>query len=122
MFNFVPGAGSKTLDDDTRKAIIATVLDAANREFMLLLRLPSPEQHAQVQARVTDLVHAELRKFTLTTETPVIEALVTDILRRLTGLGFLDALLPPVRTDLSEIAIYSTGLFQVMRKDRKSVV
>lgn len=118
MFNFVPGAGSKTLDDDTRKAIIATVLDAANREFMLLLRLPSPEQHAQVQARVTDLVHAELRKFTLTTETPVIEALVTDILRRLTGLGFLDALLPPVRTDLSEIAIYSTGLFQVMRKEQ----
>lgn len=117
MFNFVPGTTGKTLDDDTRKAIIATVLDAANREFMLLLRAPNSEQHAQVQARVTDLVHGELRKFTLTPETPIIEALVTDLMRRLTGLGFLDALLPPVRTDLSEIAIYSTGLFQVMRKE-----
>jgi len=118
MLNFVPNAASTTLDDDTRRAILATVLDAANREFMLALRSPTPEQHAQVQARVRDLVHAELRRFSLAPDTPVIEELVTDLMRRLTGLGFLDALLPPVRNDLSEIAIYSTGLFQVMRKEQ----
>ncbi len=118
MFNFVPNAASTTLDEKTHKAILSTVLDAANREFMLALRSPTPEQHAQVQARVTNLVHAELRRFSLAPDTPVIEDLVTDLLRRLTGLGFLDALLPPLRTDLSEIAIYSTGLFQVMRKEQ----
>ena len=32
------------------------------------------------------------------------------------GLGFLDLLLPPARTDLSEIGIYSSGLIQVMKK------
>jgi pilus assembly protein CpaF len=32
------------------------------------------------------------------------------------GLGFLDLLLPPARTDLSEITLYSSGLIQVMKK------
>jgi pilus assembly protein CpaF len=32
------------------------------------------------------------------------------------GLGFLDLLLPPARTDLSEITIYSSGLLQIMKK------
>jgi pilus assembly protein CpaF len=118
MINFVPNATSTTLDEDTRKGILATVLDAANREFMLLLRAPTPDQQTRVRDRILDLVHAELRRFTLAPETPIIEALVTDLMRRLTGLGFLEALLPPVRCDLSEIAIYSTGLFQVMRKEQ----
>jgi len=33
------------------------------------------------------------------------------------GLGFLDLLLPPARSDLSEICIYSSGLVQVMKKN-----
>jgi proteasome lid subunit RPN8/RPN11 len=48
MFNFVPNATSQTLTEDTRKAILASVLDAANREFMRILRDPTPEQHTQV--------------------------------------------------------------------------
>ena len=43
-------------------------------------------------------------------------ALADEIARRVMGLGFLDLLLPPARTDLSEIAIYSSGLIQVMKK------
>ena len=39
-----------------------------------------------------------------------------DITRRVLGLGFLDLLLPPLRSDLSEITIYSSGLIQVMPK------
>ena len=63
------------------------------------LCVPRPRSsRPRCRRRVTDLVHAELRRFNLTPETPVIEALVTDLMRRLTGLGFLDALLPPVRS------------------------
>jgi pilus assembly protein CpaF len=120
MLNFVPNANNQALDEQTRKGILATVLDCANREFMLALRTPSPDQLTEVMARVSTLVHAELRRFNLAPQTPDIDALVLDLMRRLTGLGFLDALLPPVRSDLSEIAIYSSGLFQVMRKDQTS--
>ncbi|GIV63601.1 MAG: hypothetical protein KatS3mg045_0940 [Bellilinea sp.] len=44
-------------------------------------------------------------------------ALAAELGRRLMGLGFLDLLLPPARTDLSEICIYSSGLVQVMKKN-----
>jgi pilus assembly protein CpaF len=39
-----------------------------------------------------------------------------EIARRVLGLGFLDLLLPPARTDLSEITVYSSGLIQIMPK------
>mgnify|MGYP002260658769 CR=1 FL=1 len=45
-----------------------------------------------------------------------IHGMTEEIARRVMGLGFLDLLLPPARTDLSEIAIYSSGLIQVMKK------
>ncbi len=39
-----------------------------------------------------------------------------ELTRRIVGLGFLDLLLPPARTDISEITIYSSGLLQIMPK------
>ncbi len=104
-------------DAATRQAILEQVIDAVNREFPgTLLRSPDEAERLQVTARVGGLVAAAFRAHSLPPSLSEQSNLSEEIARRVMGLGFLDLLLPPGRTDLSEITIYSSGLVQVMKK------
>lgn len=104
-------------DDAVRQAVVNEVIDQVNQEFPpALLQSPSEEDRQRIQERVVTVVGAALRKRSLRPGYQYEAQLAEDLTRRIVGLGFLDLLLPPVRTDLSEIAIYSSGLVQIMRK------
>ncbi|MGA2110596.1 MAG: ATPase, T2SS/T4P/T4SS family [Anaerolineales bacterium] len=93
------------------------VIDRINHEFPAeVLRRPSKEERQKVAERIAVLVRQQAlaRKVSLSGHT--IQTITDELERRLLGLGFLDLLLPPARTDLTEIAVYSSGLVQVMRK------
>ena len=104
-------------DAATRQAILDQIIDAVNREFPgPLLRSPDEAERLQVTTRIGGLVAAAFRAHNLPPSIEEQSALSDEIARRVMGLGFLDLLLPPARTDLSEITIYSSGLIQVMKK------
>ena len=100
-----------------RQAILEQVIDQLNREFSgTTLRSPEMEERRAIQARAGALVAAAFRAESLPPNRIEQDALAEEIARRVMGLGFLDLLLPPGRTDLSEIVIYSSGLIQIMKK------
>ncbi len=104
-------------DDAVRQAVVNEVIDQVNQEFPpALLQSPSETDRQRIQERVVTVVGAALRKRSLRPGFQYETQLAEDLTRRIVGLGFLDLLLPPARTDLSEIAIYSSGLVQIMRK------
>jgi pilus assembly protein CpaF len=106
-----------SLSPATRQSILEQVIDQLNREFSgTTLRSPEMEERQAIQARAGALVAAAFRAAALPPNRAEQEALADEIARRVMGLGFLDLLLPPARTDLSEIVIYSSGLIQVMKK------
>lgn len=105
---------AETLTASIQNEIITAAIDALNREFKSDLQ--KDEKRTTVSDRAQVLVTQNLRGRGIAPTVEEIKELVADILRRVTGLGFMDLLLPPVRTDLSEITIYSHGLIQVMRK------
>ena len=103
--------------DAVRQAVVNEVIDQVNQEFPpALLQSPSEADRQRIQERVVTVVGAALRKRSLRPGFQYEAQLAEDLTRRIVGLGFLDLLLPPARTDLSEIAIYSSGLVQIMRK------
>lgn len=105
------------LNPEVRLSILDQVIDAVNREFPgSLLRSPDESERLQVTSRIGGLVASEFRAANLTPSMIEQGRITEDVARRVMGLGFLDLLLPPVRTDLSEITIYSSGLIQVMKK------
>jgi pilus assembly protein CpaF len=104
-------------DAATRQSILDQVIDAVNREFPgTLLRAPEEAERQQVTTRIGGLVAAAFRAHNLPPSVEIQASLSEEIARRVMGLGFLDLLLPPARTDLSEITIYSSGLIQIMKK------
>ncbi len=104
-------------DDAVRQAVLNEVIDQVNQEFPpALLQSPSETDRQRIQERVVTVVGAALRKRSMRPGFQYEAQLAEDLTRRIVGLGFLDLLLPPARTDLSEIVIYSSGLVQIMRK------
>lgn len=122
MSNFLsyydtPNTPTQTLPPQEREALVNQVIDQINREFPAsVLQRPSADDRARIRERIAALVAAAYQRRNLAADIREENALTDDLIRRLTGLGFLDLLLPPVRTDLSEIALYSSGLLQVMKK------
>jgi len=122
MSNFLsyydtPATPTQTLPPQEREALVNQVIDQINREFPAsVLQRPSTEDRARIRERIAALVAAAYQRRNLAADIREENALTDDLIRRLTGLGFLDLLLPPARTDLSEIALYSSGLLQVMKK------
>ncbi len=105
------------LAGDERDKLINEVIDQINAEFTpAVLSRPSNADRAKVEERVIAQVTASYRRRSLRPGPQVESDLAAEISRRLLGLGFLDLLLPPARTDISEIALYSHGLLQIMRK------
>ncbi|MGD0575246.1 MAG: ATPase, T2SS/T4P/T4SS family [Anaerolineales bacterium] len=106
-----------TASGEESLGIADEVIDKINHEFAAeVLRRPSKEDRQKVADRIAVLVRQQAlaRKLSLSAHT--IQTICAELERRLLGLGFLDLLLPPARTDLTEIAVYSSGLVQVMRK------
>ena len=100
-----------------RNALVNEVIDQINQEFApTVLQSPGETERKQIRERVEALVSAAFRKRNLRPGLQVEAQIAEDLTRRIVGLGFLDLLLPPARTDLSEIGIYSSGLIQVMKK------
>ena len=111
-------ATGRAQDDDLREAVANEVIDQVNREFPVgILRSPSETDRQRIQERINQLVGLAFRRNNAYSSYETDNALAEELGRRLMGLGFLDLLLPPARTDLSEICIYSSGLVQVMKKN-----
>jgi pilus assembly protein CpaF len=105
------------LSPTDRNALVNEVIDQINQEFApTVLQSPGETERKQIRERVEALVSAAFRKRNLRPGLQVEAQIAEDLTRRIVGLGFLDLLLPPARTDLSEIGIYSSGLIQVMKK------
>jgi pilus assembly protein CpaF len=105
------------LDDVTRSAVFNEVIDQINQEFQpAVLQSPSETDRRRIRERVEALIAAALRKRNCRPGVQQEGLLSEELTRRILGLGFLDMLLPPARTDISEITIYSSGLVQIMRK------
>jgi len=103
--------------DAERGAVMNEVIDQVNNEYPpARLANPSAAERSEIQERVTVLAANAFRRRNMRPGPQYETALGAEITRRLLGLGFLDLLLPPVRTDISEIAVYSSGLIQIMRK------
>ncbi len=104
-------------DEVVRNAVINEVIDQVNQEFPpALLQSPTESDRQRIQERVVAVVGASLRKRSLRPGFQYEVQMAEELTRRIVGLGFLDLLLPPARTDISEITIYSGGLVQIMRK------
>jgi pilus assembly protein CpaF len=109
---------SRPVDEALREVVANEVIDQINREFPVeTLRSPSDSDRQRIQERINALVGVSFRRNNTYSGYQTDSALAAELGRRLMGLGFLDLLLPPARTDLSEICIYSSGLVQVMKKN-----
>lgn len=110
-------ANDIVLDEVTRSAVFNEVIDQINQEFQpTVLQSPSETDRRRIRERVEALIAAALRKRNCRPGVQQEGLLSEELTRRILGLGFLDMLLPPARTDISEITIYSSGLVQIMRK------
>ena len=103
--------------DAERESVMNEVIDQVNSEYPPgKLSKPTVTERAEIQERVTGLVSGAYRRRNMRPGAQHEIALAEELTRRLLGFGFLDLLLPPARTDISEIAVYSSGLVQIMRK------
>ena len=122
MSNFLsyydtPAASQPSLTGAEREGLVNQVIDQINREFPAsVLQRPTNEDRTRIRERIAALVAAAYQRRGLAVDIREENTLSDDLTHRLTGLGFLDLLLPPARTDLSEIALYSSVLLQVMKK------
>lgn len=104
-------------DEAVRNEVINEVIDLVNQEFSTsVLQAPSELDRQKIHERVIVVVNAAFRRRNIRPGFQYEAQLAEELTRRLLGLGFLDLLLPPARTDLSEICVYSSGLIQVMKK------
>jgi pilus assembly protein CpaF len=93
------------------------VIDQINHEFpTTVLQGPSEADRKRIREQVEGQIAAVLRKRNCRPGVQQEAIISEDLTRRILGLGFLDFLLPPTRTDISEITVYSSGLLQIMRK------
>jgi pilus assembly protein CpaF len=98
-------------------AVTEDVIDRINRDFPAeVLQRPSHSDRRQVEASIAAAVRSAAARKGLSIPEAAFDGLCADLARRLMGLGFLDLLLPPARNDITEIAIYSSGLIQGMSK------
>lgn len=112
-----PGNAPGSLAPERRLALLEEVIEIVNLEFPAsLLRAPEEADRRSIELRIRSLVSAAFRSSGLPPDPVQEQALSAEIAHRVMGLGFLDPLLPPARTDLSEITVYSSGLVQVMKK------
>jgi pilus assembly protein CpaF len=102
---------------ESRAEVEDEIIDAVQKEFGAgMLQNPTEEERRRVQDRILSLAGTAFRRRGGSPGPAAEEQLALELGRRILGMGFLDQLLPPARTDLSEIIVYSSGLVQVMKK------
>lgn len=108
------------LSEEHARAITGEVIAKVNTEYSeSVLRAPSDADRQVVRGRIGVLVSAAVRRLGLGALSAVDEGRLADeIARKVLGMGFLDLLLPPARTDLTEITITPTGKLLVKVKGR----
>jgi pilus assembly protein CpaF len=120
MLDLLAATPPPGLDAKPRSEILAEVAAAirADREYpMEMLRAPSDADRQRAEARIGQLTGQAIRRRGLSgVEYAEEQQLAAEIARRLLGLGFLDLLLPPARSDVAEIAIDSFGTVWLKRK------
>ena len=111
------GLNLNTFDVALKAEVFNEVIDQINHEFTpAVLRNPGEDDRKHIRERVEAQVAMALRRRNCRPGMQQESTLAEELTRRIVGLGFLDLLLPPARTDISEITIYSSGLMQIMRK------
>ncbi len=120
MLELLGGTQRPRLDAKARAEIIAEVAAAIRSDPDLpleVLRAPSEADRQRAEARIIQLTGQAIRRRGLSSVDYAEEQqLAAEIARRLLGLGFLDLLLPPARTDIAEIAIDPFGTMWLKRK------
>ena len=120
VLELLTGGSQPTLDAKVRTGIIAEVAASlrTEREFPVeVLRAPSDADRQRVAIRIGQLTGQAIRRRRLSgVDFGEEQQLAAEIARRLLGLGFLDLLLPPARSDVIEIAIDPFGAIWLKRK------
>jgi pilus assembly protein CpaF len=120
VLDLLTGNARPQLDAQARADIIAEVAAGLrnDREFPLaILRAPSETDRQRAVLRIGQLTGQAVRRRGLSgVDYQEEQQLAAEIARRLLGLGFLDLLLPPARTDVIEIALDPFGTIWLKRK------
>ena len=118
------GAAVPIVDETLLAQIIAAVIQRANTEFSPdEILAPTEAVRRQIGERIAVITRGELRKRDLMTAFNQAQegVLIQRITHQALGLGFLEDLLPPARTDVSEIMVNQDGTLWVMpRSARRS--
>jgi pilus assembly protein CpaF len=98
-----------------REQVVSEVSEQISREFGKDLR--NRDKHPQIRERISTLVsEAARRRGAGAFTTTMVGGIVEEILSLVVGMGFLDRLLPPARSDIIEIALLPTGKLYIKRK------
>ncbi|MBN1888875.1 MAG: CpaF family protein [Thermoflexales bacterium] len=98
-----------------REAVVDEVSEQISREFGKELR--NRDKHAQIRERISTLVsESARRRGAMAFTTTMVGSIVEEIFSLVVGMGFLDRLLPPVRSDIVEIALLPSGKLYIKRK------
>ena len=105
------------LTEELKEEIASEVMTRVSEEFgPERLFAPTEETKKEAVERIRHFVRVALRAREMVIEQSREEALISCIAHRMLGLGFLEQLLPPARTDLTEIALTPDGRVWVMPK------
>ena len=107
-------AATTTIQSSDRELLVAEVAERVTREFGLA-KLRSREMRGSIRKRVLALLTDAARQRGATTTT-MLAGMVDEVLARTVGLGFLDQLLPPARSDIVEVSVLPSGDVYVKRK------
>jgi len=111
------GGAVPTVDEALLAEIIAAVIQRVNTEFSPdEILAPSEAVRRQIGERIAVIARAELRRRNLMAAFSAAQeqAFIQRIIHQTLGLGFLEELLPPGRTDVSEIMVNQDGTLWVM--------
>ncbi len=113
-----------TLNEEAAQQVTAAVMARINAEFGARdILAPDAKTEARLRERIRLVTQAALRQAGLGSVSVREEnELVERIANQLLGLGFLEKLLPPARTDLSEIMINPDGRVWLMPKGQTHAV
>lgn len=119
MFNYIQNQNS-ILTDEVKSTIAEEVASEVRLKFAIeMMRAPTSDQRAAIKAEITRATSVALRRRALGIRFEDELQLADEIGSRLIGLGFLDKLLPPTRTDLSEITMDSFGTIWLKPKGQR---
>jgi len=109
-------SGPPALTEEEKQEILNGAMTAVSGKFGRALRSPDEATRQEVQSFLHQAISALARQKGKQLPVDQENVLVQRALDLLLGLGFLEELLPPRRTDVSEVMINQDGSVWVMRK------